>query len=270
MPEHNAWRASSRFVSCGRDEVPRRGPRLVKFELVKAKTVRSSWDDYRSCGNDGFHAHVHAGREIRVASKQALRQSDSPQKLSPCACGSALPGNSTAASTCLPSCVVACPHCVRRSRRCLHLLHTPTKACADLLTATAIRKGSMDNTSAMVVDLRGLFRGGNDRAVGSPRFSNRLGNPAVSSRAGGASTTLKAFTTVNNKTSVSRPQFHRDGVGSGGSGETDMGASGSTSAGTSSNTARPRPSTSMEPWNDRVGNNRCQIPSQVNNIAFCS
>lgn len=31
------------------------------------------------------------------------------------------------------------------------------KGCSELLTATAIRKGSLDNTSAMVVDLRGLW-----------------------------------------------------------------------------------------------------------------
>lgn len=31
------------------------------------------------------------------------------------------------------------------------------KGCSELLTATALRKGSLDNTSAMVVDLRGLW-----------------------------------------------------------------------------------------------------------------
>jgi serine/threonine protein phosphatase PrpC len=29
------------------------------------------------------------------------------------------------------------------------------QSCAELLTATSIRKGSMDNTTALVVDLRG-------------------------------------------------------------------------------------------------------------------
>lgn len=38
-----------------------------------------------------------------------------------------------------------------------HLKTEPAQACSELLTATALRKGSMDNTSAMVVDLRRLW-----------------------------------------------------------------------------------------------------------------
>ncbi|CAM9874600.1 unnamed protein product, partial [Discosporangium mesarthrocarpum] len=46
------------------------------------------------------------------------------------------------------------------------------QACSELLTATALRKGSMDNTSAMVVDLRGVLD-----AVNNNTGSNYCTNP---------------------------------------------------------------------------------------------
>lgn len=53
-----------------------------------------------------------------------------------------------------------------------------SQACSEIITAASIRKGSMDNTTAMVIDLRGLW---DEDRVGAKASSQRRCNTAAAS-----------------------------------------------------------------------------------------
>lgn len=55
---------------------------------------------------------------------------------------------------------------------------TSSQACSEIITAASIRKGSMDNTTAMVIDLHGLW---DEDRVGAKAPSHRRCNTAAAS-----------------------------------------------------------------------------------------
>ena len=103
------------------------------------------------------------------------------------------------------------------------------QSCSELLTATAIRKGSLDNTSALVIDLRRLLGAAGEETHW--RSSNRAGGGIDAFGGGGSATEARPTKQSPNRdssTHSSKPAPHGGGNGSGGGG---AGIGGGASAG---------------------------------------